>query len=128
MLVKLFLVWFVVAASIAVAAAVVPSVEIDGGVAALLGIAVVFGLVNALIGPVLRFISIPLTLITFGLFALVVNGALLAITAGFSDSFDVGGIFSTIIAALIISVVSAILSFAVDRVVAAPSSAPHPQS
>lgn len=113
---QLIVVWLVVAASIAVAAALVPSVEIDGGVVTLLGLALLFGLVNAVIGPLLHLVSMPLTVVTFGLFALVVNGVLLSLTAGLSDSLDVGGFFSAVVAALIISAVSAVLLFFAARV------------
>ena len=116
MLRQLLIVWVTTAVAIALAAALVPSVHVDGGVFALLGIAVVFGLVNALIGPVLRIISLPLTVMTLGLFTLVVNGALLAITAGLTDALDVGGFFSTILAALLISIFTAILLFVTMRV------------
>jgi putative membrane protein len=112
---QLIIVWFVVAAAIAVTAALVPSVEIDGGFFSLLGVALVFGLVNAIIGPLVRLISLPLTLITFGLFALVINGVLLAITAGLTDSLNVGGFFATMLAALVISIVTAVLLFVVTR-------------
>jgi putative membrane protein len=122
MIKQLILVWLVVAAAIAAAAALVPSVEIDGGVLPLLGVALLFGLVNALIGPLLRIISLPLTVVTFGLFGLVVNGALLAITAGLSDALDVGGFFATIFATIVISVVTAVLLFATVRVFE-----PHPE-
>ncbi|MDZ5623056.1 phage holin family protein [Nocardioides bizhenqiangii] len=115
MLKQLIAVWLVVAAAIAITAAVIPSVEIDGGVLGLLWVALLFGLVNAVIGPVLRFISIPLNVITFGLFALVVNAALLGITAGLTDYLDVGGFFSAVLAAIVISAVTAVLVFAVDR-------------
>ena len=71
MLKQLIVVWLVVAAGIAVSAAVIPSVEIDGGLTALLGVALLFGLVNALIGPLLHLVSLPLTVLTFGLFGLV---------------------------------------------------------
>ena len=112
---QLMIVWLVVTAAIAITAALIPSVEVDGGFFSLLGVALVFGLVNALIGPLLRLISMPLTLITFGLFALVINGVLLGITAGLTDSLDVGGFFPTILAALVISVVTAALLFVVTR-------------
>lgn len=116
MLKQLIVVWAVVAGSIALAAAILPSVEFEGGVLTLLGVALLFGLVNALIGPVLHFLSLPLTLVTFGLFALVVNAALLGITAGLTDALDVGGFFATVGAALVISVVSGLLGFAADKV------------
>jgi putative membrane protein len=116
MIVKLLVAWVILAAAIAITAALVPSVEVDGGVLTLLGVSMLFALVNALLGPLLRLISLPLTLVTLGLFALVVNGILLGITAGLTDALDVGGVMSTIIAALVISVVTAVLWFLIDRV------------
>jgi putative membrane protein len=109
----LMLAWLIMAVAIAIAAAVVPSVEIDGGVLALLGVALLFGLVNALVGPVLRLVSLPLTVMTFGLFALVVNGALLALTAGLSDALEVGGFLGAVVAAVLISLLSGLLTFGV---------------
>jgi putative membrane protein len=94
MIVKLLVAWVILAAAIAITAALVPSVEVDGGVLTLLGVSMLFALVNALLGPLLRLISLPLTLITL----------------------DVGGVMSTIIAALVISVVTAVLWFLIDRV------------
>ena len=113
---QLIVVWAIVAASIWVAAALLPSVEIHGGVGSLLWVALLFGLVNALIGPILRLVSLPLTVVTFGLFALVVNAALLGITAWLTDSLDVGGFFATVVAAIVISLITAVLSFAAGRV------------
>ena len=114
---SLLVAWLVIAVAIAVAAAVVPSVEVDGGVVTLLGVALLFGLVNAVIGPLLRLLTLPLNVVTFGLFAIVVNGLLLALTAGLSDSLEVGGFVATIIAAALISLLSTVLSFAMVRVV-----------
>jgi len=113
----LLVAWLVTAAAIAIAAAIVPSVEIDGGVVALLGVALLFGIVNAILGTVLRFLSLPLNLITFGLFALVVNGVLLAATAGLSDNLEVGGFLAAIVAACLISLLSTLMSFVLIRVV-----------
>jgi len=114
---SLLVAWLVTAAAIAITAAIVPSVEIDGGVVALLGVALLFGLVNAVLGTVLRFLSLPINLITFGLFALVVNGVLLAATAGLSDNLEVGGFLAAIVAACLISLLSTLMSFVVIRVV-----------
>lgn len=111
------LVWLVTAVAIAVAAALIPSVEIDGGVVSLLGVALVFGLVNAVIGPLLRLVSLPLTVVTLGLFGLAVNGALLAITAGLTGALDVGGVLATVLAAVVISVVTVLLLLLTARVV-----------
>ena len=115
MLKHLIVVWLCLAVAFAITAALVPSVEIDGGVVGLLGVAALFGLVNAIIGTVLRLLSLPLLLITFGLFALVINAALLGITAGLTDVLDVGGFFSTVLAAFLISIISAALGWAANR-------------
>ena len=123
MIKQLIVVWLVVAAAIAITAGLIPSVEIDGGFLGILWVALLFGLVNALIGPLLRLITLPLNVITFGLFALVVNAALLGITAGLTDSLEVGGFFSTVLAAIVISVVTAVLVFVVDRLLPAPEPA-----
>ena len=116
MLRYLIVVWASLVVAFAITAALVPSVDIDGGVLTLLGVSAVFGLVNAVIGPLLRLLSLPLMLITFGLFALVVNAALLGITAGLLDTLDVGGFFSTVLAAFLISVISAAVSWVAMRV------------
>jgi putative membrane protein len=118
---QLIFVWAATAVALAVAGALIPSVDIDGGVGTLLWVALLFGLVNGLIGPLLRLISLPLTIVTFGLFGLVINGALLAITAGLSDALDVGGFLATIVAAVIISVVTAVLGFVGLRLFEGPS-------
>jgi putative membrane protein len=110
--------WAIVAVAIAIAAAIMPSVDVDGGFFGLIGVALLFGLVNALIGPVLKLLSLPLTVVTLGLFSLVVNGVLLAITAGIADNLDVGGFLSVIVAALLISVLAAVMSLVVSERVA----------
>ena len=114
---QLLVVWFVVAVAIGLTAAILPSVEIDGGFFALLGVAVIFGLINALIGPLIRLVSIPLTLVTFGLFALVINGILLAMTAGLSDALDVGGFLGVIVAAILISIFTSLFSLVAMKVI-----------
>ena len=116
MIKHLLVTWLVAAAGIAVSAALLPSVEVAGGVLGLLGVALVFGLVNALVGPLLRLVSLPLTLVTFGLFSLVINAALLGLTAALTDALDVGGILETVVAAIVISLVTAVLMFVATRV------------
>src|SRR3954462_8613907 len=101
---RLIIWWVVIAAAIGLAALLLDSVTIHGGLLSLLGVALVFSLVHLLIGPFLRLISLPLTVITLGLFSLVVNGVLLAITAGLSNNLDVGGFLGVIVAAFVISV------------------------
>jgi putative membrane protein len=102
--------------AVGIAAAIVPGIEVDGGFLTLLWLGVLFGLVNAILGPILRILTLPLTAITLGLFAFVVNGIVLAATAGLSDKLDVGGFLGTILGAVIISIVTALLGFAMQSV------------
>lgn len=115
MLKKLLLRWAILAVAVGLAAAIVPGVDIHGGIGTTLWVALLFGLVNAVLGPFLRLLALPFTLLTLGLFALVVNAVLVAITAGLSDKLDVGGFFSAFLAALVISLVSAVANRAVGK-------------
>ncbi|MET1037996.1 MAG: phage holin family protein [Aeromicrobium sp.] len=103
--------WLITAVAVGLCAGLLSSVEIEGGAGSLLLVSLLFGVVNAIIGPILRLLTLPITLVTFGLFALVVNGLLLGLTAAWSDRLDVGGPFETIFAALVIAVFSSVLHF-----------------
>lgn len=99
-----------------VAATVLPDLTIEEGVGNLLIVAGVFGLVNALIRPVAKLLSIPLRVATLGLFTLVINGLMVIITSWIVDLMTIEGrflasLFTAIAAALIISVVSMVLSW-----------------
>jgi putative membrane protein len=108
---RLVLNWAILAIAVGIAAWLVPDIHVDGGFWGLLWVALLFGLVNAFLGPILHLLALPFTIITFGLFALVVNAGLLAITAGISSHLGVGGFWSAVLGALVISVVSTILQF-----------------
>jgi len=110
-LARLVVHWLVLAVALAIVASLLDSVEVEGGVIGLLGAALVFGLVDALIGPVLRLLTLPLTVITLGLFTLVVNTVLLFIASGISNALEVGGFFATLVAALLLSIVSTVLGW-----------------
>lgn len=124
MLKRLLLVWGCLAGAVAATTALLPSVHVDGGVWGLLGVSALFGLVNAFIGPVLRLVSLPLVLVTFSLFSLVVNATLLALTAGLSDLLDVGGFLSAVVAALLVSVFSSLLGYAAVALFRVPVAVP----
>lgn len=74
-----------------------------------LAAALVLGLVNAFIKPVMLLLSLPITLLTFGLFAFVINGAVLKITANFVDGFQVNNWGTAIIGAIVLSLISNII-------------------
>ena len=70
-----------------------------------LWIGLIFGVVNALVGPVLRLLSSPFVLLTLGLFLLVINAALLALTAVLTDRLTIDGFGTAVIGGVIFAVV-----------------------
>ena len=103
------------AGALALAARVVPGIGLAGWKAALLA-GLVLGLVNALIRPVLVILTFPLTLLTLGLFLLVLNAFCVALTSWLVPGFDVRGFLPALLASLIVSVVSWVLTaFISDR-------------
>jgi putative membrane protein len=103
------------AAALFVAMRIVPGITYQGGWLGFLGVAVVFGVVNAVVKPLLTFFSIPLILLTLGLFLLVVNALALWITSGLSGAvglgFKVDGFAAAFLGALVVSVVNLVLSW-----------------
>src|SRR5690242_5541869 len=85
-----------------VAGSLVGGIHVDGVWYTYLIVAVVFGLVNGTVGMVLKFFSFPLVLLTFGLFLLVINSAMLGLTAALLDSFRIDNFGSALLGALII--------------------------
>ena len=107
------------AVALAVAAWLVDGISIGPGtdterVLTLLGVAVIFGLVNAIVRPIARLISLPLLILTLGLFTFVVNALMLLLTAWIGDQFDlafeVDGFWSALLGALVISVVTFLIN------------------
>ena len=109
---RLLISWLVLSVAIALTAALLPGVDISGGFGSLLWIALVFALVNALLGPILRLLTAPAIIFTLGLFALVINALLFIITAWISDSLSVDGFFTALVAAIIVSIIDTILELA----------------
>jgi len=72
-------------------------------------VALIFGLVNAILKPVLLILSLPFLILSLGLFAFVVNGALLLITAALSSHLAVSGLGAAILGSLVISIVTMVL-------------------
>src|SRR3954465_11028377 len=70
-----------------------------------LWIGLIFGVVNAIVGPVLRLLSLPFVVVTLGLFLLVINAALLALTAALSDRLEVDGFGTAVVGGLILAIV-----------------------
>jgi putative membrane protein len=77
-----------------------------GEVGTYLWVALLFAVVNSVVGPVLRLLSLPFVLLTLGLFLLVINAALLGITAAISARFSVDGVWSAIVGGFLIALFS----------------------
>ena len=105
------------AAALWVATRIVPGVTFDGGVVPFLGVALLFGVINATLRPLAKILTFPLILLTLGIFALVVNGLMLWLTSSLSSTlglgFHVSGFWAAFFGALVTSIVSALLSLSV---------------
>jgi len=95
--------------AIILAAYVLPGIHIAGPFAALVA-GVILGFVNAIVRPVLFFLTLPLTLVTLGLFIFVLNAICFALTAWLVPGFSVDGFWWALFGALLVSIVSWILN------------------
>jgi len=102
------------AAALWVATRIVPGVTFDGGPLPMLGVALVFGMLNASLRPLAKILMFPLIILTLGIFALVINGLMLWLTSSLSSTlglgFHVSGFWAAFWGALVVSVVSLMLS------------------
>lgn len=104
------------AAALAVTAALLPGIHIcDDRVTTLLVVALVFGLVNAVLKPVIWVLSCPLIVLTLGLFALLINGVLLLVTDTLAGSrFEVDSFGWAVLGGLLVGLISMVLESALD--------------
>ena len=100
--------WLVSALALYLMAQLIPGIEIRGFGTAMIA-AVVFGLADIILGPILRFLALPLTFITLGLFLFVIKALLLKVTAVFTPGFRVNGCMPAILGAVVLAVLSWIL-------------------
>lgn len=91
-----------------IAAYILPGVQIDGFVSALI-LAVVLALLNAIVRPILVFLTIPVTILTLGLFLLVINALIILLADYLVTGFNVDGFLWALIFSLVIAVIEAIL-------------------
>ena len=100
---------FVHALALTAAAGLIDGIEMSGGFWDVLLVALVFGVVNAFLKPILLVFSFPLLVLTLGLFALVVNALLLMLTARILDDFAVSGFGAAVLGSIVISLVTMLL-------------------
>ena len=99
----------VVAIGLWLASKIVPGVQIlDPGT--LVAAALLLGIVNAFVRPILVILTFPITLLTLGLFLLVINGLMILLVSHFLSGFVVDGMWSAILAAIVVSLTSWVMS------------------
>jgi len=96
--------------SILIIAYLFPGILRVNGFMGALAAAFILGIANAIVRPVLVFLTLPLTVMTFGLFLLVVNGLVLGLVSSLVSGFYVNGLWGAIMGSVLISIVSWILS------------------
>jgi len=104
-MVRFFLRALIAAIGLWIAAHVVPGVSYDNYVTLLIA-GVLLGIVNALVRPVVFLLTLPITIVTLGLFLLVVNAAMIGLVAFFLKGFTVDGLVAGILAAVVTGAVS----------------------
>jgi putative membrane protein len=107
---KLLVRWAALALSFWVSTALIPGIDVKGGFTTYLWVALLFGLLNATLGSLLKLLTFPAVLLTLGLFLVVVNASMLMLVARWSDKLDVDTFWTAIFAALIISVITRVVS------------------
>jgi putative membrane protein len=100
----------ITAAGLWLASALLSGVVIDG-IGTLLLAALLLGLVNAIVRPIVVFLTLPITLVTLGLFLLVVNAAMFGLVAALLDKFYVSGFWAAAFGAIIVSLTSIVASW-----------------
>jgi putative membrane protein len=105
--------WALLAVAFGITSWLLSGMEVSGGVWGYIWVSALFGIVNAIIGTILRILTLPLILLTFGLFAILVNALLLQITDALSSHLTIDEFWWTAIwAAIILSLVSVVLAVA----------------
>jgi putative membrane protein len=120
---NLLVVWFINALALLALPYVVPSVQVDSIATALVA-ALLLGFVNTLIRPLLVLLTLPVTVLTLGLFIFVINGMLFYFVASFVKGFSVAGFGSAVIGAIVYALISwaaSALVFGERRVPGGPS-------
>lgn len=95
------------ALALLIAAYLIPGIVVDGLYTALIA-ALVLGLLNLTVKPILFILTLPITIVTLGLFAFIINALLFLFVASFIEGFAVGGFLDALLGSLIVSIVSTV--------------------
>jgi putative membrane protein len=104
----LLLHWLISTVSLLIVAYMIPGIQVSGVGTALIA-AIVIGLINATLGLILKILTFPLTILTLGLFWLVINALMLQLASSLVPGFYVAGFWSAFFGAIVLSIVSMVL-------------------
>ena len=111
---KFIIRWAINAVALYVAIWVVPGIVLTGAWTDIIWLALIFGLLNALVRPVLKFLTCPLIILTLGLFTIIINTGMLLLTSRIGQTFGIGltvdSFWSALLGSLVISLVSVVIS------------------
>lgn len=106
--------WLLNALALILTDKLIAGISVEGFGAALIA-ALVLGIVNAVIRPVVVLLTVPINFITLGLFTLVINGLMLLLVARVVEGFRVDGFFPAVIGAVVLSLISAVLNMIIKE-------------
>ncbi len=110
---RIIIKWLAMAASILAAAYVIPGVAVDGLKTALI-LAVVLGLINLVIKPILILVTLPVNILTLGLFTFVINALLILLASSIVKGFEVDGFLTALLFGVVLSIFNFVLIKIVD--------------
>lgn len=113
-MISLLIRWLVLTLAVVLAAHIVPGFRVNSTSAAFLA-AVVLSLLNAAVRPVLFLLTLPVNILTLGLFTLVLNGLMLWLTAALLRGVSVSGFGAAVVGAIVISIVSTLINWVAGR-------------
>jgi len=105
---KIVIHWIVSALAILLTAYILPGVHVSGFVAALV-LALVLGIINAFLRPILVVLTLPITILTLGLFVFVINALLIMLAAAILPGFTVASFWWALLFSIVLAIISAIL-------------------
>jgi len=106
--------WLVITVAILIASTIVPGIRVESLTSAIVA-AAILGVINTFLRPVLLILTLPLTILTLGIFTFVLNAFMLLLVAYFVEGFEIDGFWWAFLGALIISIVSGIANRFINR-------------
>ena len=106
--------WFFLTVAITISSYLIKGIEVDGFFSAVMA-AAILGVLNVIFRPILLILTLPLNILTFGLFTFVINALLLMMASGVIGGFHVSGFWAAVFGSLIISIINWILSSLINE-------------